>query len=307
MKKILITLLLVISFKVVSQNETCAFSDGNYHFSIQIIIEDLPLDFDKADFIQHLETNSNISNTEVNHLEDNLIDVYRLFPYSDSEPFNKFLRISTTDFLLDSFLIDFNESIQQVGILCNCAYSDGYYYNYVRLITNEIPTNDFNKTDFINHLETNSNISNSDLNFLNNSIEEVTIGFPSSQTESLQKTLIIISNYDLMLPYLYDFSESLDLVELLCGEPELAINEFNIEDNIKIIPNPVTENSHIIISDKISIEKLIVYDLNGKILINKSLIGTKLMDIRILNLDSGLYFFKFNSSKSSTIKKVIFK
>ena len=307
MKKIVLVLLIFTSFKSISQNEACIFSDGYYQFSVQMIIENIALDFDKSDFILHLETHSNISSSQINHLENNLIEVYRTHPNSNSEPEANFLRISSTDASLDSFLSAFNESIQSAEMLCNCDYSDGFYYNYVRLITNQIPADEFNKTDFIAHLVANSTVSSSDLDFLNNSIEAVSLGFPSSQTESLQKTLSIVSNHDLMLPYLYNFPESIDLVEFLCGEAQLSVTNVDLENTIQIVPNPMTENSNIIISDNSLLKELIVFDINGKMLVKRSIDNAKRIEISSLNLDSGLYFFKFNADTGSIIKKVIFK
>ncbi len=52
MKKLLPFILLFVSINLFSQNSSCDFSDGNYHYSLLLIIDNEPsIDFDKADFI----------------------------------------------------------------------------------------------------------------------------------------------------------------------------------------------------------------------------------------------------------------
>ena len=166
---------------------------------------------------------------------------------------------------------------------------------------------DFDKTDFINHIQINSNPSNSDLVFLESSINEVYVASPSSQTDN-RKTLIVTSDYDLMMPYLYNFFESLNLVELICGEPVLSTNVYqDLTDLILIYPIPVVETSIISLRDQLNSIELVVYDVTGKTLINKSYKDEKVIKMSDFNLISGLYFLKFSNENESIIKKIIVK
>ncbi|MCB0750941.1 MAG: T9SS type A sorting domain-containing protein [Ignavibacteriae bacterium] len=306
MKNILLILLCFVSFNGITQVESCAFSDGNYHYFVWLI-DSVPQDFDKQDFINYLEANSNISNSDINFLQQNLVEVYRSLPYLESDPANKILRIVAIDPTLNTFLTPLSESIHQTSQYCDCLNSDGYFHFYVRLIIDEWPPLDFDKTDFINHIQINSNPSNSDLVFLESSINEVYVASPSSQTDN-RKTLIVTSDYDLMMPYLYNFFESLNLVELICGEPLLSTNVYqDLTDLILIYPIPVVETSIISLRDQLNSIELVVYDVTGKTLINKSYKDEKVIKMSDFNLISGLYFLKFSNENESIIKKIIVK
>ncbi|WP_040254266.1 T9SS type A sorting domain-containing protein [Psychroserpens mesophilus] len=306
MKKVIIILLTIASFSGFSQNESCAFSDNNYHYNVLLIIDNIPpIDFDKTDLIEYLEINSNISNTEVIFLNENIIEAFKALPSSQSEPFNKMIYIIASDDSLDSYLNSFTESIDLASIYCDCELSDSYFHNYVRLIIDEIPADDFNKMDFINHLETISNISSSDSEFLNNSIIDVTPAFPASQTESLQKTLFVISEYDLMIPFLYEFTESINLVELICEEAELTVDGFNLKSIIRIIPNPVTQNTYIHIDNIANFESLMIIDITGKLIYSKKIKNLSLIEFGQFNLENGVYFAKFIQNNLSITKKII--
>ncbi|MEY8848569.1 T9SS type A sorting domain-containing protein [Psychroserpens sp. XS_ASV72] len=306
MKNAIIILLLFVSFKGNTQDESCTLSDGNYHYFVRLE-DDVPIDFDKQDFITYLEINSSISVSDINFLQENLVEVYRSLPFLDSDPANKLLRIVASDHTLDSFLISLDASINQAVIYCDCLWSDGFYHYYVRLVIDDWPSLDFDKTDFINHIQTSSNPSNSDLMFLENSISEAYVAFPASQTDN-RKTLYVKSNDDLMMPYLHDFPEALNLVELICDEPELSITDYqNPKDLISIVPNPIVETSVIKIDEKFPVEEIQIMDLNGKILFHKNVRGSDTVNMGEFNLNPGLYFIKFSERKSSIIKKILVK
>lgn len=305
MRNLLLIIFFLASIQGTAQNESCEFSDGNYHYFLWLE-DDTPIGFNKSDFISYLETNSNISSSEVTFLESNLVEVYRSVPYLDSDPENKLIRVEAIDEDLVPFFLSLNESINQATMYCDCLNSDGFFHFYVRLIIDDIPSSDFDKTDFINHIQTNSSPSSSDLDFFNSSISSVSLPFPSSQSESLQKTLLVISDYDLMMPYLHQFSEALNLVELICSEAELSITDYrDPKDLITITPNPIVETSIIKIDDQFSLEELQIIDLNGKILYHKNIRGYDMINMNEFNLNSGLYFIKFSEQKSSIIKKIV--
>jgi hypothetical protein len=171
-----------------------------------------------------------------------------------------------------------------------------------------VPDASFDKEDYIQYIESNSNISNSDVAFLNAVIVDVFPEFPSSNNEDLQRVLHITSNSDLLVPFLHDYTEhAVEVIENICSEPELSIENMSFTDKIKVIPNPIVHNFEIHIDDSISIDKLIVYNVYGKILTKKFITNENVFTKSDFNLNSGLYFFKFHSNKKTTTKKIIVK
>ena len=185
-----------------------------------------------------------------------------------------------------------------------CVWQDGNYRYYVRLIIDNIPQSDFDKTDFITHIETNSNPSNSDLTFLNNSIIGVSPSFPSSMNENLQKTVTVTSDYDSMDSFLISFSESLDLVELFC-ESELGIETFELKSSVLIFPNPISKNSKIFIDERINFKRLNIIDITGKQIISDEINNEKTILFSKYSLANGIYFLKFSNEDLSITRKII--
>jgi hypothetical protein len=218
------------------------------------------------------------------------------------------LQVVSNDHTIEALLNTFNESLTHIVLYCDCEELDGYFHYYATLNVNELPVISFNKTDFINHIETTSTPSSNDLVFLNNSIVEVYLAFPSVPTGSLRKTVLVISEYDLMVPYLYGFSESFDLVEIICGQPVLSVNDqLDISNSITIIPNPVVSNSIISIDDQLFIEQLSIFDITGKLILKKENLGSNTISTNEFNLAPGLYVLKFTSENAYIIKKIIVK
>lgn len=310
MKKTLTLVLSIFSIIGFSQNENCAFSDGYFYYQVLLISDESPdANFNKNDFILHLETNSSISASDSLFLNEHLQEVFIQNPTSNEDPGQKYLYVISDNNTVINLLNTYTESVTNLGIYCECMLSGGYFHYYVRLITDGIPQSTFNKTDFISHLTTNSNPSDAELNFLNNSIIDSYTAFPSSQTESLQKTVIVVSDYDLLVAYLYNFPLSFNQINLICGEAELLSisDNLNSSNNITIFPNPVVENSIIKIDKHLHVEKLFIYDLTGKILIKKTLEGVNSIMINEFNLNPGFYFFKFKSNNAYIVKKIIVK
>lgn len=84
----------------------------------------------------------------------------------------------------------------------------------------------------------------------------------------------------------------------------LNINSINEVENINFYPNPASEFIYFSKQDYISQTK--IYDLNGKLVFEKSIHSTNKIDIS--NLNSGVYILKFiNRNGSMTYKKLVKK
>lgn len=306
MKKFYTLIIFLVSLHGYSQNSACQFTDGNYHYIVQLIIDETPsIDFDKEDFISYLEINSNISTSDVQFLNENIIELFRREPYSEMEGQQRTLYLISINDSLNTWLNTYNESIANTFIYCDCVFSSGFYNYYSKLVMDGIPALDFDKDDYIQHIALNSDISSEEIEFLNLTIDEVYKTFPSSSSENLQRGLTIVSSSDILSPFLHDYLQAIDFVILLCDEPELSIDDLNLADNIKIIPNPIVDNFTILIENNVNIEEMMVYDVTGKIIIRKNISGLNNIAINNYRLESGIYFFKFTTDKNSTVKKII--
>ncbi len=310
MRKIILLILVSLPLIIFSQDETCAFSDGHFYYHITLEENQIPsLDFDKTDFINLLETNSNISASNSQLLEDSIIEVSRWIPdFSgpDDDP-QRGLYVIANSFNLDSFFNSLEASISSSFIYCNCLFTDGYYYNFTAIVTDVLPPINFDKSDFIEHLEINSDITLQEVDFLNLVIEDVYLAFPSSQQDHLRKAVFIKTNFDLLFRDLENYTESLQFAQLNCYEAELSLNEYNIKEYIKIIPNPIDRNSYLLIEHEIKFRNLEIIDINGKLIHSKNIKDQSIIYLSQFDLVSGLYFLKLNGADQSIVKKVIVK
>jgi len=83
--------------------------------------------------------------------------------------------------------------------------------------------------------------------------------------------------------------------------PPLSVNELDL-DNVKLFPNPV-KNELYITSSQI-IDKLIVIDINGRVL-NSIEISTTNYSLDVSKLTKGVYFLEIQSSESKSVKKFV--
>lgn len=92
---------------------------------------------------------------------------------------------------------------------------------------------------------------------------------------------------------------------------ELLINEdtgVGIKDNENIFtisPNPASSNLTISSNNKIS--NISIYDISGKIFLEKNNINSKKEDINIDNFSDGVYFIKVEGANFKKIEKIIIK
>lgn len=192
------------------------------------------------------------------------------------------------------------------GQQTDCSKSDGTFSYYAELIIDEIP-DDFDKTDFINHIVSLDNISNDDLKTLNDNITEVFKPFPTAETESLQRTVTVNSNVEIY-SILDELNNSIEFYECNNGEVEiLGLNDNEYLKNILVYPNPITENSVIKLkTSQVAIKLEIVNNLGQKIHEEK-ILNDKIIDLKNLNLTSGIYYFKIidlNNGKTEILKIV---
>jgi len=83
----------------------------------------------------------------------------------------------------------------------------------------------------------------------------------------------------------------------------LSTPDFNTDD-INIYPNPVSDLLNI--SSKAALDQLIIYDLNGKVIVDtKAMNQDKNYTVDLSQLSSGLYLMKLKSGKQTVTKRII--
>lgn len=101
---------------------------------------------------------------------------------------------------------------------------------------------------------------------------------------------------------------------LVAGIPEklnitaLSVDEFDLNSAIKVFPNP-SNGVFTIKNSGVSLQTLMVTDLNGRTVVNYNLEGTrtdKELDLRSV-LTSGMYFLTIATDDASTVRKIVIK
>lgn len=81
----------------------------------------------------------------------------------------------------------------------------------------------------------------------------------------------------------------------------LAVNDVSL-NNITVLPNPVKEILYIQNPENIRIEKIIISDILGKVLIRKN---NSFNQLNLSGLNSGVLFIKIETENGTITKKLI--
>lgn len=292
MKYILLLLILILGINF-SYGQDCSHSDGTFKYKAELYIENVPLDFDKNDFINHIIWLDDISNEDLTTLNTHIISVYKIFPSSES----MFVIIDAT-IEIYSILTDLENSIESHYCVDNdCSHSDGTLHYYALLIIEDLP-NEFDKDDFINHIIELDNISNEDLSILNEHITLVNKAFQSSQTEWLQRVVNIDTTIEIY-SILADLNNSIEFHECQ-GEVMLGMNDIKKSKNAIVYPNPITENSVIKLNMDFTDIKIEILNSLGQIIYHNRYSGNDTIELKNISLVNGIYFIKIYNLTSGT-------
>jgi hypothetical protein len=88
-----------------------------------------------------------------------------------------------------------------------------------------------------------------------------------------------------------------------------SISEWSAaKENLLVYPNPVSNELHIELQSKNEhIQKIIIQDIMGKILICKDYSKQKILHIENINWEEGIYLIKVETNENNYIKKIIIK
>lgn len=173
------------------------------------------------------------------------------------------------------------------------------YFNVLENVTN-LDTN-FNKTDFINFLSTNENISPEDLAILNTEIVSVSQSFPTAQSEFLQKVVDVDATSDIF-DVISEFNSSISLIECRNFGTLLSNENFEINnDKIKITSNPINEATELIISSNILKFEIVIVNSLGQIVFKNQFLNDNSLYLDSLIKESGFYILSVTDLNSNQI------
>jgi hypothetical protein len=122
---------------------------------------------------------------------------------------------------------------------------------------------------------------------------------PSLQTDT--ETAV---TFDSMMPNSNSFADMGQSMILKFGEGATSISE-NAITEINMYPNPATDLVNISINGDYTNATVVIYDTEGRMVINQVFIGQT--EINISSLEAGIYFVKINTSTTNEIKKLVIK
>ncbi|MGY8887090.1 MAG: T9SS type A sorting domain-containing protein [Flavobacteriales bacterium] len=293
MKKILLLLTLILGFTF-SFGQDCSQGDGTFRYEVKLYITNVPNDFDKEDFINHIIGLDNISNDDLATLNLHVTSVYKTFP--SQNPHTTVTVVATIE--IYSILEDLNNSIEfHYCVVNDCSWSDGTFKYLALLTSGEVP-NDFDKDDFINFIVGLDNISNDDLTTLETHITSVSKAFPSSQLEFLLRVVHIETTLEI-----YSILASLNnsIEHHSCtGEPILGINDNRKDKSSIIYPNPITENSVIKLNSNSTNVRIEIINSLGQKIYHKNILGQTAIELKNFPIVNGIYFLKIYDLTSGT-------
>lgn len=293
-KGLFLILILQIAFSY-SQNN-CVQSDGIFRYQAQLFIENISTDFDKADLINYVIGLEDISNEDLNTLNEGITLVFKTFP--SQNPHRLITIFSTIE--IDTILASFNNSIEShYCISTDCSLDDGTFSYYSLLMNNNIP-NDFDKDDFIDFIVAVESISNEDLATLNTHITSVSKAFPTSQTELLQRVVVVNATTELYA-ILENLNNTVEHHE--CNDDDIIL-EINDNEQIEysiIYPNPITKDSVIKLNRNFNDIRLELINQLGQIIYHERILGKNIIELKKLPIANGVSFIKiYNLTNGAT-------
>ncbi|QIE58694.1 T9SS type A sorting domain-containing protein [Rasiella rasia] len=296
MKKILLLLTLILGFTFCYSQNDCSQGDGTFRYEAKLYIVNVPSEFDKNDFINHIISLDNISNEDLAILNEHITLVYKTFP--SQNPHTTVTIVTTLDVF--SILDDLNNSIEfHYCVVNDCSWSDGTFRYYALLTSTDVP-NDFDKDDFIDFIIGIDIISNEDLTILETHITSVEKAFPSSQSDLLKRVVDVEATLEIY-SILTDLNNAIE--HNSCNsEAILEINDYNKHKNSIIYPNPVTEHSILEINSNSNNIKIDLINSLGQIIHSERVSKKTIIELRNFPKVIGVSFLNIQDLTNGTLE-----
>jgi len=287
MKKFVLLLIIIFGYSISYSQTDCSQGDGTFRYGAKLFITNVPSDFDKDDFINHIIGLDNITNQDLATLNQHVTLVYKTFP--SQNPHTSITIVSTIE--IYSILDSLENSIEfHYCVINDCEWTDGTF-NYHALLTSAVVPNDFDKEDFINFITGLDNISNEDLATLETHITSVYKSFPGI-TGYLKRLVSITATLEIY-PILAELNNS---IEHHSCNPEafLGINENQKNERSIVYPNPITEDSILQIKFDSTNIKIELINSLGQIIYTQRISGKANLPLKNLPKVSGISFLKIS-------------
>lgn len=287
MKEVLLLLCFILGTVFSYSQIDCSQDDDIFRYRAHLSLENVPIDFDKNDFLTVISDLDNISNQDLATLTDHIIQVFKSIP---SLNYHKSVDIRATTEIY-SILASLENSLEyHYCVITDCSLSDGTFGQYATL-TNGPVASDFDKNDFIDYITSFDNISNEDLAFLTTHITSVYKAFPTAQSNFLQRTIIIEATGDIYF-ILESLNNSIEYFgctddEIILGIDDVQYNSYSI-----IFPNPITENSILKLNRNGDDVKIELINSLGQIVYSEKTTGQSTIAIHSLPVADGISFLK---------------
>lgn len=302
MKNLLFLLIsILIATSCLAQNSDCSQGDGTYKYRA-ILTENIPVDFDKNDFLDFIVAHDNISSQDLTTLTNGITAVYRSIPSINP---HKSVTIDAAEDIY-SILDSLDNSLDIFYcVIRDCVQEDNTYRYYATVVEGPIG-NDFDKADFIDYIIARDVISTSDLTILTNELLSVEKAFPNAQSDFLQRTLVIHAMADIY-DILESLTNSLEFFECISDDIILALEEVPKAPGVKLFPNPVTEQSVLQFPQPSQTVRVELINALGQQLYIGNHIGAEYIALKKLPVPLGISFLKIyyvRNGRAEVIKVV---
>jgi hypothetical protein len=297
MKRKLLFFVLVMAINhCFAQTTDCSQGNGTYKYRAKLT-QNIPVDFNKNDFLDFIVGLDNISNQDLTTLTDGITAVYRSIPSINPH------KLVTIDATVDIYsILDTLQNSLDIFFCVDrdCIQQDETYAYYVTLIEGPI-ANDFDKNDFIDYITARDVISSDDLAILSTEINTVEKAFPSAQSDFLKRTIIINVSVDI-----YGIMESLinsvEYFECIDDGVVLEIEEHQKTNTSIVFPNPITENSVVQLKMSSNTIKLELINALGQLVYSTITSGAETLAIKNIPVPTGISFLKIYNLTNGRIE-----
>jgi hypothetical protein len=289
MKKILYCSILFLYFNGAQGQDDCTSYNGLFRYITRIITnENLPIDFNKDLFLDHLSNTENISSEDFMMLTENITKVEVFIP---SIPGPKTVKIFAQQDVYP-ILHGLSSGIQEFYCLRTHCMDENGVHLYIIKMNFFIGTSAFGKEDFLNEIMTQENPTSIELEMLNSNILHVEKAFPSSGNPVLLSVITVESTLD-FYGIFENYTNAIESSE--CNNYEIELLNLLSQEKltqVEIYPNPLTETSILKLNDDSSLFDLEIVNQVGQVVYRQRNISENTLSIKNLKLQNGFYFFK---------------
>ncbi|TMM30539.1 T9SS type A sorting domain-containing protein [Polaribacter aestuariivivens] len=93
-------------------------------------------------------------------------------------------------------------------------------------------------------------------------------------------------------------------VTITVVDKSLSVDNFSLEEDLQLFPNPTIQDWLTISTKKNMLEKIIIFDTNGRVVLQKE-VNTNSLKLDLQYFSSGFYFVKVQTPKQQIVKRIL--